>query len=214
MCYFITLGINKLIIEEMKKQLPSEINIKNNNNHSIKEKIPPHCVAVNLITYMCSCDLFSRFDEKDKEKLILKYRKKNWSTAKIERTLNSKIQSHGLREDLKNFLSNIATNNKIYFLIHWYTGDPDTESLLLEDKIVVSKNDIMNNTVDLKEDVLYEISSDKGDIDQLKKESTSTTGYPFLSYGIGFDSHGSHPSLNILRGSRSTPFVPQSLLLY
>jgi hypothetical protein len=163
MCYFITLGINKLMVEEIRKLLPSEINIEHNHNHSIKEKIPPDCIAVNLVTYMCSCDLFSKFDENDKEKLISKYRKKNWSKAKIERTLSSKMQSSGLKEDVKNFLSNIATNNKeVYFFIHWYSGDPDTEILLLEDKIVVSRNDIINHIINLKEDILYKISPDEG----------------------------------------------------
>ncbi|MFQ5928359.1 MAG: hypothetical protein ACE5MK_01575, partial [Acidobacteriota bacterium] len=77
MCYFITVGIAEKFESVFKQRMRPEFGIDRSSNTSILHNLDPADVAFEVITGMCSCDLFTqpRDLEKEAERLRHKYSK-------------------------------------------------------------------------------------------------------------------------------------------
>lgn len=140
MCYFITITVPKAESDKITTTLPRNLHCFITNNKSITTHIPPDYISYCIITGMCSCDLFHpahpEEDGKEKEALILKYKRKGWSESKIQRALadhetsiSTKNKTYGFREDLFEWLISRVHNVKgeLSIIVHMYSGDIESE---------------------------------------------------------------------------------------
>jgi len=101
-------------------------------------------------TGMCSCDLFNRRSD---ENVYEKYRKKDWSKAKIERAVadHRKASLHaGLHPEVRRWLADAATDaGEAYLFIHW-----DSDTLKYDLQVAMSPEELREQTVPVKEEQL------------------------------------------------------------
>lgn len=139
----------------MLNTCPEKLDLIPNKNNYILEFQKGFSVFY-LITDMCSCDLL-RSTSHERDRLINKYKKKGWSNAKIKRALSS-IDSldSDVQSEARAWLGQLVKYGEgITFHIHWYTGEPDYENIIITERREISRSDFVNGLINLKEDVLY-----------------------------------------------------------
>ncbi len=152
MCYFITVGVPRNKIDDLKSSIPRNLHLAESNAKSVRSYIKEDYALLLLTTGGCSCDLFSEESSEDKREkyqnnLRKKYKRKKWSNSKIEKAINQAMSSYfeksvGLRDDVKKFLSNSLNKlNEMFLVIHWYNGEVEDErfSLKIGPKISLSQ---------------------------------------------------------------------------
>lgn len=164
MCYFITVGTNELGAEVLMRRLSDTFGASPTSNVSILNLLPPNDRTFNL-GGMCSCHLFSKSHAEplDTHKLRSKYKKRGWSESKIERAISGKRSAQresfkGLRPDLREQLCHIVSElGRLSVVVHFYSGDVESEVVLIARKVVVDCGSLMKDEDAVAEDTLVEI---------------------------------------------------------
>lgn len=141
MCHFITLGVPAASDDRLHNEFSRDFRLIATMNPCLIKPLPPLFVARLLMTGTCSCDLYWDPSEASTEtpeaQLRSRYRKLGWSASKIDRALaeiltkrrhNSGLFS-GLRPDVAAGILAVArANGPVAVIVHWYSGDVDSES--------------------------------------------------------------------------------------
>jgi len=151
MCYFITVGLPRQTAQKLLRTLPGQMQACAAENKSVAKHLPPTHLTFYVITAMCSCDLFRPGGEppEDEEKrLRKKYEDRGWRSAKIERALadHARVRDTrrksfiGIRPDLGRWLADVASRSgtDVYVLVHMYSGDQNTEEVVLRGQEMVT----------------------------------------------------------------------------
>lgn len=139
MCDFITISLPKATSDTIMETLPKDLICFVTHNKSIATHLSSDYISYGLLANsMCSCGLFHpanpEGEEREKEALIRKYKKKGWSESKIQRAISEheasismKNKTYGFREDLLAWFISAAHSLKgnVSILIHF--GDIHTD---------------------------------------------------------------------------------------
>lgn len=184
MCYFITVAIPKTLTTEFRTLVSRGYTAdfydkKSEENPYLTREIPDDFTQVILTSDGCSCGLYrsrevaesedTPFNQKNPEKLLEKYRKKNWSRAKIERAIavisasqaNAKPmyeEFSGFHPKIREIFASFAEKyGSISIFGHFYSGDVNTEKLTIQGKKNVTVNHFLHDDFIADEDVVYRI---------------------------------------------------------
>lgn len=129
MCYFLELAIPEQNKDALALLSSREFQTCQERETELAKHIPSKFITVSLLSHGCSCDLYRRSGQKrDLDKERMKYKKKGWSEAKIERALEGKQsddeQKESLRADIKQAITNLLNKvDQLYVLFHWIDDD-------------------------------------------------------------------------------------------
>ncbi|MDO4628477.1 MAG: hypothetical protein Q4C70_04795 [Planctomycetia bacterium] len=190
MCYFITTIIPRTLTDELRTLVPRGFTAdfydkKSEENSYITREIPDDFTQVILTSGGCACDLYQSravaesedsfppnsplFKQRNPEKLLKKYRKKNWSRAKIERALAAISASQanvkpmydefsGFHPKIREIIATFTEKyGSIFIFVHFYSGQINTEKITFQGKKNVTVNQFLHNDFIVDEDVLYTI---------------------------------------------------------
>jgi hypothetical protein len=170
MCYFITVAVDGKHESTLKQKLRSSFTLLPSENPSIASYLKPQDISFLITNGMCACDLFakSHLIENSEEKLRQKYskpkyKKLGWTEAKIERAITDSLSKpskdfSGLREDLRWSLCDLVSETKrAVIMIHFYSGNVETEEVPITEKKIVTCEDLQNNDESVEEDALIEV---------------------------------------------------------
>jgi hypothetical protein len=144
MCFFLTVAVPIKHVEHIGEVFGRGFQTHANANPSVTAALPAGYAARLVTSGMCSCDLYARSEAGTRPDpathLRRKYEKLGWSEAKIQRALTqtaARASKHvrptvGLRDDVTERLGTLCRKaGSVAFLVHWYNGDVQTESLQL-----------------------------------------------------------------------------------
>lgn len=161
MCYYISIGVPIKHSEWATDTLSNDFEICKTENPSVREQIGPEANAYTVTKAGCSCTLYTDVDVlKWTEQERAKRRKKGWSDAKINRSLDHKLEDlrPGLKDDLIRELASLFRKiNSITLAIHWYDGEIDKEHVEFVEENRLSINDLIDDPAIVKTDVIYRI---------------------------------------------------------
>lgn len=174
MCYFITIAVDEKHESTLKQKLRSSFRLSRSENPSIKARLKPQDVSFAMTDGMCACDLFRKpqqlESENREEKLRRKYskpkyKKLGWTEAKIERAIANILSkptnevSSGLRADLRWQLCDLVADvGRVSILVHFYSGDTETDEVLIELKKTITCEDLRDDDGSVVEDSLVEVA--------------------------------------------------------
>lgn len=170
MCYFITIAVNEKHESTLKQKLHSSFTLMPSENPHLAICFKSQDISFVITNGMCSCDLFTKqhLIENSEENLRRKYskskyKKLGWTKAKIERAIADSLSRatkdfSGLRADLRRSLCDLVSETKrATLVIHFYSGNVETEEIPIKGKKIVTCEDLQNNDESVDEDVLIEI---------------------------------------------------------
>ena len=144
MCYLITFAVPGAVA---KGDCPRHLHVDEFANCGGGHTYGRGLIAYSLTSNGCSCDLVDLDTEpKDRlafeERLRIKYKKKGWSEAKIDRAVTSKLQAEAslrpMREDVELFLgSQLRKFGEMQLLVHWHSGRFNSEYFEVRDTVEV-----------------------------------------------------------------------------
>ena len=151
MCYFVTVGVNEDNASWLLDSIPRGMAIYPYANKSITKHLPKSYRTYVITSGMCSCDLFRRsFEnspsaEEHTDRLRLKYEKKGWTPAKIQRAIDQSSATQpletfvGLCPDLRKLLADIVERvDDMALVVHFYH-----EREIENEKIAVSEGELI-----------------------------------------------------------------------
>lgn len=175
MCHFLTISVPDHALPDVPDRLRGKIDFSVQNNPSINRLISSDWISFTATSGGCSCDLYR--DPKasigDDTQLIIRYLKKGWSEAKIQRALECRKQtdSHakGLRNDVLMLAEELLkTCREIRLSLHWYSGNIGTEDFVLHDAGKVSLDDLKQDATLFHAETTVSIKQDGKNIPQAR----------------------------------------------
>ena len=161
MCYFITIGVPTKHYELVREKLSKNYEIQRTDNPSFCEQLGPDGSVYTITKDGCSCSLYNWIDLPEWNKTEKnKRRKKGWSEAKINRSIEQMIKNSqfGVHEGLIREISSILQKIKILtFTVHWYDDDVEKEVIYFSEKSNLSIGDLINKPTEIRPDVFYRI---------------------------------------------------------
>ena len=170
MCWFLFLQIPADSIEEFRKALPSDLNTHSISPPQVRSNVGK--TVIHITEEMCSCGLYrdSALSESEKEsKQRLKYSKRGWSDAKIERALHQTKTSRqhkpkwlgkGLRPDLREaFAGLVPVLGELRLIVCWTPTERQIHELMDRPLHNLSTRHLIENDESISPETLYEIHS-------------------------------------------------------
>jgi hypothetical protein len=144
MCFFVTIAVPSQHAEQIGEVFARGFQTRPTANAGVTAVLPAGYAARLITSGMCSCDLYARPRDAGvpdpAAHLRRKYEKRGWSEAKIKRALEQvEVQpsktnraTSGFRPDvLSAFEALCRAAGSVALLVHWYSGDIESERLPL-----------------------------------------------------------------------------------
>jgi hypothetical protein len=165
MCFVLTVAVPANQVERIGEVFGPGFQTRPTGNQSVTEALPAGYEARVVTSGMCSCDLYARprtqVDPDPDAHLRRKYKKLGWSEAKIQRAVDQaagdSVKStrpiSGFRNDVAQSLRTLCrVAGSVAFLVHWYSGDIETERLPLSKAKRCDCAELSARTMELVED--------------------------------------------------------------
>lgn len=144
MCHFLTVAVPVRHIDRIDETFSGPFQTHTTANRSVIAAFPAGFAARLVTSGGCSCSLYARPNSSGEADRWAHLRRKKeaagWSSAKIDRALqqimarasNSNRPESGLRGDVAERLATLCrVAASVAFVVHWYSGDVETEPLSL-----------------------------------------------------------------------------------
>jgi hypothetical protein len=132
MCYFVFVGVSErhpaMLVEYLTK---AGFGVVTTTNTGVRSSFPEGDAISGVLCGGCSCDIYAEHQSFDEAIERARYRKKNWSTAKIERVIREKRSRERATVAVFRdaFASLVRTSGDARVLAHCFSGNVDTEEL-------------------------------------------------------------------------------------
>jgi hypothetical protein len=174
MCYFISVAVPKQSVDSFAALIPAELAIHESQNVSLGTAIPDGWKLFVLTQGPCSCGLFVGESEVESteqawERLRRKFEKKKWSRPKIDRAIESSLtdrekttRSLGFADIVREVVADFAAGyGSITIIAHWYGGDVDSESVVVNGTSSVSGSKFRKGDFGANADLLIHVLPDE-----------------------------------------------------
>lgn len=174
MCYLLTIGTRESPAGVKAMLSGRALVVRKSQNASLRSMFPKTDQLFELTNGHCSCDLVVQGNrqtvEEKREELRRQYRKRRWSEAKITRALGDWESAHQRqmqsraepRKQLLSLLRGLAAGAEgLRVLVHFYSGQFDTEDIRVGGRIRVAVGQLVDVAV-IPEDTLTEIVPEPG----------------------------------------------------
>ncbi|MDO4574489.1 MAG: hypothetical protein Q4D98_04685 [Planctomycetia bacterium] len=183
MCDYITVAFPKQLTSEFVACVPHGMATDSRYpNPTFAANIPADYTQILLTHGGCSCELYFYFTEeqandvappkKDVEKIRRKYERMNWSSAKMERAIQSHLTQRtppiensidviaGFQPEVKELVSEFVTKyGSILILVHRYCNAVSKEIFKLKQKETIRLSAFQSKDFIAQRDVLYTVTA-------------------------------------------------------
>ena len=170
MCSFVSIAVPEAKRATLRSMLPREVRLLRQDNADLRALVHEDDGIFALGTSLCGCDLFNETEPQettpvDLHRQQVKYLKKGWSKAKIERALAQSASAQlegpsfvGIRPDVRQALAGVALHTRcLHIFVHEYRGSLTAARIVPAGRRKVGVNDLRDGKVEMVPDHLYSV---------------------------------------------------------
>jgi hypothetical protein len=163
MCYFVFLGVSQRHVAGARETLElGGLSVAASLNPDVRASFPADDSVQVITRGGCSCDIYAQvttvFDE---DALRTRYRRKGWSSSKIERAVLAKRPAE--RAQFASFRSAVAAivqaAGSVRLFAHSFSGDTDSERVVVEGSRTMTLGQYLESRGAYEVDVVCDLRS-------------------------------------------------------